>query len=66
MDGEALSEREHIRREIAALRRGIHLHLSANDGDTANRLRDQISDLERQIDHSNKPEREAREERGQQ
>jgi hypothetical protein len=60
MTGEALSERQTIERQILALRRGVHEHLAANDGDTANRLLDEIAKLDRKLSgaETTAPERE--------
>ena len=59
-------ERERIRLRILALSKAINVQLAYGDPEEANRLRDQIGDLERQIGQIEKREREAREERGRQ
>ena len=56
-------ERERIRLRILALHKAINVQLAYGDAEEANRLRDQIGDLESQIQQQ---EREAREERGRQ
>jgi hypothetical protein len=61
-----MSDRDRIRRKIFALRMSIGAELAYGDPEKANQLRDQIGDLERQIQQIDKREREAREERGRQ
>lgn len=59
-------EHKRIRLRILALHKAINVQLAYGDAEEANRLRDHIGDLERQIGQIDKREREAREERGRQ
>ena len=56
-------ERERIRLRILALHKAINVQLAYGDAEEANRLRDQIGDLEHQIGQIDKRERVPRRER---
>ena len=59
-------ERERIGQRMLALRKDIDVQLAYGDAEEANRLFDQIGDLEGQIRQIDKQEREDRQERGRQ
>ena len=53
-----------VERRISALRKLIDVHMAVGAGDEVNKLRDEIGACYRLLENINKPERQAREERG--
>lgn len=66
MESEILSERKNIQRQIFALRKSRDTYAAYGDAAAADRLLNQIADLEAQLAQIGKPGRKAREERGEQ
>jgi hypothetical protein len=54
MESETVSERERIHRKIYALRKSRDAYAAYGDAVAADRILDQISDLERQLDQISK------------
>jgi hypothetical protein len=61
MSREPLTYRANIKRRIFKLRQDINLQLAFGDANEANRLRDRISELERDLQLIDQRKREARE-----